>query len=107
MKINIKLFIKLIFLEIIYFYLMFFICLFFLFLYFGSGASASSERAINTGNIITVLFVFTPIIFNFYKMFHMNKEKRINDFNSYLLTQIFITLFIIFHFYIDFIIISI
>jgi hypothetical protein len=86
---------------------MFFICLFSLFLYFGSGASASSESAIITGNIITVLFVFTPILFNFYKMYHLNKAKLINEFNSYLSTQIFITLFIIFHFYIDFILISI
>ena len=107
MKTNYILFLKVIILEIIYFYSMFFVCLFSLFLYFGSGASASSSKAILTGNIITIAFITIPILYNFRKMILLKKANKGYDFNSYLLAQILLFIFILYHFKIGFISINI
>jgi hypothetical protein len=107
MKTNYILLLKVIILEIIYFYTMFFVSLFSLFLYFGSGASASSSKAILTGNIITIAFTSIPILYNFRKVILLKKANKVYDFNSYLLAQILLFIFILYHFNIGFISIGI
>jgi hypothetical protein len=107
MKTNYILLLKVIILEIIYFYTMFFVCLFSLFLYFGSGASASSSKAILTGNIIMITFIIFPILYNFRKMILLKKANKEYDFNSYFLAQILLFIFILYHIKIGFISIGI
>jgi hypothetical protein len=81
---------------------MFFILGIILFLTYGSGAGASSEKAILSGKIAIYFAIFPPIIYNIFKMYFYKKLGKADKFNSNLITGIFMSIFVIFHYYIGF-----
>lgn len=102
-KLNLKLLIKLILIEIGYFYAMLFILIFAFFFYFGSGAGASSKKAILCGEIATYFLVFSPITYNIIKVITYRRLGKIAESNSNLIAGIFISFFMLFHYYKNFI----
>ena len=98
-KLNFKLLIKLLIVEIIYFYGTLFILILIFFMNFGSGAGASSRKAILFGEIGIYFVVFPPILYNIFKMYYYKKTEKFKEFNSNLITGIFMIIIVIYNYY--------
>lgn len=72
---DIRLFIQLIIIEILLMVIGVFGLIFFWFFYFGSGAGASSEKAIVTQNSMLATLAILPLLFGIIK-YRNSKEKR-------------------------------
>lgn len=64
---NLRLFFLLVFIELLCVVCGFFGLILFFFLYFGSGAGASSDKAILTENVSFVILFLLPLFFGIYK----------------------------------------
>lgn len=85
---NLSLFFKLIVIETIFILAGTFGIILFLFLYFGSGATASSEKAIITGNVAFVILVSLPLCYGILKY---RNSKEIENAKSYLYSGLIVT----------------
>ena len=86
---NFRLFFLLILLESVSIIAGVFVLLLFFFLYFGSGAGASSEKAMLTENIaFTILFVI-PLFFGMFKFKYVEEKQKAK---SYLYSGLIVTL---------------
>ncbi|CAM4096503.1 hypothetical protein FLJU110815_16610 [Flavobacterium jumunjinense] len=76
-----------------------FLAILFHFLYFGSGAGASSNLAIVVGYILFFFCVLPPMLFNIYKIYSYRKINELIKWNSYLVSLVLVTIFMIYQFF--------
>ena len=95
-KIDFLLITKIVSVSICYFYSMYFLSFLLHFLYFGSGAGASSNFAISISYILFFLCVLPSMIFILHKIYSFRKTNQQIKFNSYLVSGVLITLFMIY-----------
>lgn len=98
-KIDFLLLAKVVLMSMVYFYGMIFLSILFHFLYFGSGAGASRNFAIVVSKILFFFCVLPPMLFIFYKADRCKKSSQLIKFNSYLISGVLITFFMIFQFF--------
>ena len=89
LKMNLRLFLLTFLIESIIVIGCFFLIGILLFLYFGSGAGASSEKAIMTEKISLVILILSPLIFGVFKNI-TSKDKIIG--RSYLYASFAVTM---------------
>ena len=89
---NIKLFLILILIESLFVVGGFFSLGLFFFLHYGSGASASSENAIQSENIAIIFLILLPILFGLYKYLTLLKTEK-QKAKSYIYAGLLISIF--------------
>jgi uncharacterized membrane protein len=89
LKMNLRLFLLTFLIESILLIGCFFLLGLLLFLYFGSGAGASSEKAILTENIAIVILILSPVIFGIFK--NITAKDKMNG-RSYLYASLLVTI---------------
>lgn len=86
---NLRLFFQLVIIESLCIVGGFFGLIFFFFLYFGSGATASSDKAILTENVVFVVLFLLPLFFGIFKYRTLTEKLKAK---SYLYAGILVTI---------------
>lgn len=86
---NLRLFFLLIIIESLCVFGGFFGLILFFFLHFGSGAGASSEKAMLTENVSFIILTSLPLIFGIYKYITLTEKRKAK---SYLYSGLLVTI---------------
>ena len=92
---NLRLFILLIIIESLIIVCGFIGLIFFWFFYFGSGAGASSEKAILTQNIMLAILALLPLVFGIFKYKNLSDKRKAK---SYLYSGLILSIVSIIYF---------